>query len=215
MPVAKESGGGGAVKPWPWILLVACALSPRGARADDDFKVLSPGSAVRGHLWVGDGLANLWSAGTDYLGNRFRVGAEIHLGEDYRYLLGITLVDEIASGESAPVVGDLSRNGLTLDAGYFVVPDRWWVKYSFLFADVHGDQVLGFYRAHGHGVSVGYRFWEKGKTNLSAELGYLYVQPRTISLFETATGAPAGDAHFPAANVLSLSVRLGLDLGGR
>lgn len=197
-------------------LIAALLALPTGARAEGgDFRVLNPGSPVRGNVYVADGPASLWSGNhSTYVANRFRLGLEIQWGRDYQWFAAWQPVDELSSAESAQPMGSLTRDGMDLDFGYFFVPDLWWVRYSFVFEGVRGDNVWGYKGTHGHGLSFGYRFYDRDKVNIAVELGYQYLQPDPITLIDNVTGAQTG-ASYPQAHVLSLCVRVGLDIGGR
>jgi hypothetical protein len=193
-----------------WLsLLLFCAPSFAG-----DFTVSTPGSAVRGNLWLGEGPATVAASGATYVANRFQLGAELHLLTDYRLLLGWTLVDEISSAESATLVGQVSRTSTDLSAGYFVVPDRLWLQYSFVASSVHGSEVIGYDHAYGHGPALGWRFYDGESMNLALVAGYVHMSAKTISVVDLLTQQNLS-ATYPSADMFSLTVRIGLDLGGR
>lgn len=191
--------------------------APTGAAGGDpgEFQVLQPGTAVRGHFYVEDGPASLWSGNhNEYIANHFRLGLELQWGRDYQFFAAWVPIDELSSAESVNPMGELARDGMDLEAGYFLIPDRWWIKYSFLFESVRGHDVWGYKSTYGHGVSTGYRFFDREKMNVTAVLGYQYIQPCSVSLVDNFTGVEI-DSTYPQAHVLSLAIRIGLDLGGR
>src|SRR4051812_37041313 len=90
--------------------------------AQAQYSVEPQGSFFRGHLWLGEGAAGVFSSNKS-AGHRFRLGFEAHLGDEYRYILGWTFFDRLFSGETSSSVGGISRRAVDLDFGYFVVPD--------------------------------------------------------------------------------------------
>ncbi len=198
------------------ILWLLCLISPPCLAGEESgFRVLQPGTALRGAIWLSDGPAALWSSQhSTYLANRVQLGTELAWGQDYQWFVSWIPLDDLSSAESAQPMGSLSRNGMDFAAGYWLVPDRWWIKYTFLIESVRGDSVSGYETAHGHGVAAGLRILDDESFNLSAELAYQYIQPLPFTLVDNNTGASSA-ASYPSANVLSLSLRVGLDIGGR
>ncbi|MGZ3711047.1 MAG: hypothetical protein ACXVBE_04790 [Bdellovibrionota bacterium] len=197
------------------LLLLFTALPCARADEPGGFKVLQPGTAVRGHIYLEDGPASVWSGNhSEYVANHFGLGLELQWGNDYQYFAAWVPVDSLSSAESAAPMGELTRESMNLEVGYFLVPDRWWLKYSFLFESVNGREVWGYKNTHGHGLSTGYRFFDRDKMNVTAVLGYQYIQNCPVTLVDNFTGAEIGSVY-PQAHVLSLAIRFGLDLGGR
>lgn len=177
------------------------------------YTVEQQGSAVRGNLWIGDGLAGVFSANRS-LGNRFRLGGELQFGDDYQYIVGITLFDRIWSGENSASVGGVQRQSTDFYLGYFLVPDRLWLMYSLQVEDVSGNAVIGSVTVIGHQLSVGYRFYQNGQFNLALEAAYLFNPSDAASTYNYSTNT-GGNVSFPPANIWSLNLRVGLDIGGR
>ncbi|MDR3608136.1 MAG: hypothetical protein P4M08_12240 [Oligoflexia bacterium] len=177
------------------------------------YEVIPRGTPVRGHFWISDGIADV-SSSNQSAGNRFRIGGEAQLGPDYRFILGITAFDLLSSGESSTDVGDISRYNWDFNFGLFIVPDVLWAEYSFQLGNVSGSNIAGDVGTTGHGLTVGYRFYDKNKVNIGVEFGYQHIFSENVSTFNWATQA-VGNATYPGANVYSLSVVFGVDVGGR
>ena len=179
-----------------------------------EYEIVEPGTAVRWNFWASEGLIYLRSSNTSF-GNRFRLGGEVHFSPDYRWLFGITIFDVISTKEySSGLLGNLSRGGTDLDFGYFLVPDRLWIKYSLVFGEVESDNILGPVDNLGHSLSLGYRFYNRKQFNIAVELSYLYFQQAQADYFDPSTNT-FGTATYPPANSLSLNFKLGFDIGGR
>jgi len=178
------------------------------------YRVLPEGTVVRGNLWIGDGIVEIFSPGVSTVGNRFRLGGELHFGNNYEYILGLTLVDRIWSSESAIQIGTISRSSLDVSFGYFVVPDKVWLMYSLLFQDLSTNGVVGSVSVLGHQLSVGYRFFTDGSFHVALEGAYEFIPSYTAVTYNFGTGA-TGTANFPLANIWSLNARIGFDIGGR
>ena len=146
-------------------------------------------------------------------GNRLRFGGELHLGQDYRYLVGLTLGDYISSAESDPWVGDLHRSGSDIELGYFLIPSRLWIKYSFYLGGVSASQVAGAIFNDGQGLSVGLRVVQGSSANLAIELGYLYLFSASTPAFNFGSQTIT-QVVFPHASIVSLGLRLGFDING-
>lgn len=184
-------------------------LDPFSAEAQ--YTVIPEGSGARGHIWIGDGIAGLYSSNAT-VANRFRLGAEAHLGDDYQFILGITLFDRFWSGETSASTGAITRRSTDFNLGYFVIPDQLWVMYSLMMVDATGTAVIGGVSILAHQLSVGYRFLSKGPFNLALEAAYTYSPPNiatTVNFSNNATGT----VDFPNANILSLNLRIGYDMG--
>ena len=85
--------------------------------------------------------------------------------------------------------------------------------YSLELADVSGSAVIGTVGVLGHQASVGYRFFQDGALSLGLELAYLFLPSYHASTFNFSTGT-SGDVSFPVAQVWSLNLRVGFDVGG-
>lgn len=175
------------------------------------YTVERAGTGMRGNLWIGDGLAGVYSSNVS-AGDRFRVGGELQFGDDYQFILGATLFDRIWSNENSASVGHISRESTDFNFGYFLVPDRLWLMYSLQLEDVSGNAVIGSVTVIGHQLSIGYRFYENGQFNMALEAAYLFNPSDSASTFNYMTNA-SGTASFPPANIWSLNLRLGLDIG--
>lgn len=196
------------------LLAMAAAQPSHVAQADDPggYEIEPEGTPVRGHVWIGDGPAGVWGANAT-AGNRFRLGFELHLGDDYQFLLGWTALDLISSGETSDI-GDIHRTGTGLDFGYFLIPDHLWIKYSLYLGAVKASAVGGYAADIGHALSVGDRFYTRRKWNLALELTYLYISSETSEVYGY-SGQNFTTATYPHAGVLSLGLRVGFDIGGR
>lgn len=183
------------------------------AQPQQQYEVLPQGTPVRGNIWISEGPVDVISSGNNW-GNRFRLGGEAHFGPSYRFIAGMTLIDIISSSETSNEVGDLSRDSLDFDFGYFVVPDKIWLKYTLALQSVSGSAVTGSYTTLGHGASLGYRFFEADKFNISAEFSYLYAMAEQEPVLSVSSNT-IGTVTYPKANILSLNFRFGFDLGGR
>jgi hypothetical protein len=190
-----------------------CVLLTHVAAAADEYEVVPSQTPVRGHLYLSDGPVEVSSSNASW-GNRFKLGGEIHLGKDYQYLLGLTFYDLFTTGESSPDIGGISRFGSDVDVGYFILPDRLWLKYSFFFGNVSTDRIFGNVGNIGNGLSIGYRFYSNRKVNVAVEASYLHLRSETEPTYNS-LGAFVGDATYPLANLWSLGFRVGFDIGGR
>jgi hypothetical protein len=188
---------------------LAFVLSP-AARAQ--YTVEHEGSFMRGHLWLSEGAAGVFSSNRS-AGHRLRIGGELQLGEDYRFILGWTFLDRIFSGEKSTSAGDISRRGTDFNFGYFILPDTLWAMYSLHLDDVSGSAVIGNVTAVGHQASVGYRFYTRGQFNMAVEGAYLFITSYQASTFDFTTNV-SSSVKFPAASVWSLNLRVGFDIGG-
>lgn len=162
---------------------------------------------------MGDGAAAVLSSNKSG-GNRVRVGGEVHLGDDYQYIIGWTFFDGIFSGETSSSAGDISRRAIDFNFGYFVVPDKLWAMYSLQLANVTGSSALGTVSTLGHQASVGYRFFTKRVFNIAVEAAYLFVESYNATTYNYSTNVTSS-VTFPPANIWSLNLRFGFDLGGR
>lgn len=180
--------------------------------AQAQYTVVPQGSFVRGHLWIGDGVAGVFSSNKS-AANRLRFGGEVQFGEDYQFILGWTFLDRISSGETSTSVGDISRRSTDFNFGYFVEPDKLWLMYSLLLTDVSGSTVIGTVSPIGHQASVGYRFYSHGAFNLAVEGAYLFIPSYEASTYNYSSNVASG-VKFPAANVWSVNLRIGFDVWG-
>ena len=169
-------------------------------------------SPVRWNFWLSDGPAQVDSSNNS-LGDRFRLGADAQLLQDYRLILGVTLFDILASGESSTDVGAISRYGFDLRAGYFLVPDALFVEYGLYLGEIKGSNIFGWSGTIGHSFGLGWRFLSREKFNFAVEANYLFIGSQTTATFNPFTGA-TGVSIYPRANVYSLNFRVGFDLGG-
>jgi hypothetical protein len=192
-------------------LLLPCGLlSSAPALAQETYEVERHETGTRWNVWASEGPSVVLSGNQSYWGNRFRLGGEVHLGGERRWIFGMTFLDFISSAEQTTDVGEIHRAAVDFSAGYFLVPDTIWFMYAFHLEDVRGSRISGGVAAFGHELSVGYRFYANGPFNLSVDLSYLYVGAEDVSVIELTTGAPA-IATFPAADVISLGLRFGVD----
>lgn len=186
--------------------------------ADDQFEIVSPHNRdrMRGHFWLSDGPTEVFSANQS-VGNRLRVGADFQFGSDCRWILGATLFDLITSGESSNIVGDISREGWDFDFGYFIIPDRLWVEYSFQLGSMSGSNIGGHVGTSGNALDVGYRFYNHNGVNLAVDVGYLHIQSEsveTIDFSNQTLGRTFGTATYPGANIWTVALVFGFDTGG-
>lgn len=181
--------------------------------AQAQYEVVPQGTLVRGNLWISDGLAGVFSTNGS-AGDRLRIGGDLHFGDDYQYILSLTLIDRIWSGETSPLVGNITRSSSDLGFGYFVLPDCLWLMYSLQFQDVGSNGVIGTVSVLGHQLSVGYRFYSSHNLNMTLEGAYQFIPSYVATTYNYATGI-TGSASFPAANIWSLNLRIGFDMGGR
>jgi hypothetical protein len=202
------------VKTSPLYVILISILFCFGAAAAhaEQYEVLPQRSNMRGHLWVSEG-PGLVTAENVSAANRFRLGIELQFGEDYRFDLGWTLLDNISSGETSAVVGNVSRSASDLNVGYYLVPDRLWLMYSLHFESVHGDNIGGYVSGYGHQLALGYQLYANRNMNIGVELAYLYMSPVTTKTFDYTTNLP-GSATYPTAQIWSLNFKMGVDFGG-
>lgn len=193
-------------RPVTLLFLLACAPAARA----QEYQVVPHEEGGRWHVWASEGPIDVLSGNQSYWGNRFRLGGEVHLGDDRQWILGLTFLDFISSGEATTDVGGISRAAVDFSAGYFIVPSKLWIMYSFQLQDLRGSRISGSVAAYGHELSAGYRFFESGQFNISVDLGYLYIGSESVNVIDLTTGAPA-IATFPSADVISLGVRFGVD----
>ncbi len=194
-----------------FIALSAVIYANAANAAQTQYHVEPEGSFIRGNLWIGDGLAGVYSSNASPA-DRFRIGGEIHLGDDYQLILGMVFLDRIWSGETSSSVGDISRRGTDFEFGYFFVPDKFWAMYTLILEDLSGSAVIGMTSTVAHQASIGYRFYRTGSFNLALEAAYIISPSFTASTYNFATGA-SGTAMFPTANIWSLNLRVGFDIG--
>jgi hypothetical protein len=194
------------------IAVLFCTLGLALARpAHAQYTVESQSSFARGNLWIGEGIAAVESANSS-VGHRFRLGGELHLAEDYRFILGLVFLDRIWSGESSGSAGEIARGSFDFELGYFVLPDKLWLMYSLAIQELTGSAVIGTVSPLGHQFSVGYRFFSNRYFNLSLEGAYLFSPTYVATTFNYSTNA-GGTAVFPVANIWSLNLRIGFDIG--
>jgi hypothetical protein len=194
-----------------WRLVsAALLLCAPAARAQEQYQVVPHQEGGRWNVWASEGPINVLSNNQSYWGNRFRLGGEVHLGDDHRWILGLTLLDFMSSGEATPDVGGISRAGIDFSAGVFLVPDKLWLMYSFQLQDLRGSRISGGVAAYGNEIALGYRFFESGQFNISADLGYLYVGSESVNVIDLTTGLPA-TATYPSCDIISLGIRFGVD----
>jgi hypothetical protein len=192
------------------------------AQADDQYELVGPNhddyyrsehrNGIRGHFWLSDGPADVVSSNQS-VGNRFRLGGELQFGSDYRWILGATLLDILSSGETSSDVGDISREGWDFDFGYFFIPNRLWLEYSFQLGTVHGSNIGGHVGTTGHALDLGYRFFNQNGVNLAIDAGFLHVESETVQTFDF-YNQNLGSATYAGANIWSLSLVLGFDYWG-
>ncbi len=103
---------------------------------------------------------------------------------------------------------------MDFDFGYFLIPDKFWLKADLHLEDEHGSDFHGYHGTLGYGATAGWRFYDLNNVNLNLELSYLYIQSRSLNEYNFNSGT-FSEANFPAANVFSLSFRVGFNLGGR
>lgn len=204
-------GGGG----WGVLagLVINTAVSTSALAYDADYTVEPNGSLVRGNLWIGEGLAGVYSSNRS-VGNRLRAGGEIQLGSDYQFILGVVFLDHLWSGETSASVGDVSRDTTSFEAGYFFIPDKLWGMYSLGLDNITGSAVIGNVHTVDHQLSVGYRFFSDGAFSLAVEGAYSFAPSYTAETLDY-TSNTFGVASFPQASVWSLNLRVGWDVGGR
>jgi hypothetical protein len=191
-----------------WLLIFMFVSSRAVAQA---YEVLPHEGPTRGLLWLSEG-PTLVTGENRSMGHRFRLGGELQLGADHRFILGWTFFDIIAAHEKSASVGDVSREGSGPVVGYFLVPDEMWVSYMFSLSSVRGSRVSGGgLSVYGHQFSVGHRFYTSRSINLSGDLSYLYVPRTAVPVFDVNTGGPES-AEYPSASVWTLALRLGFDL---
>lgn len=178
----------------------------------EEYEVLPHKAEARGRFWASEGPAFVISENSS-AANRFRLGIDLRLGPYSRFDIGWTIIDVISSsGERAESVGDISRFGSGPNFGYFVIPDRFWVMYTFNIESVKGSRVSGSVTSYGHQLGLGYRFYSNQDVNLSAELDYLYVPTVSVPVLDVNDNG-AGTASYPAAQIWSISLVLGFDIG--
>ena len=173
------------------------------------YEVLPHRGEVYGHLWLSDGPALILSDNTS-LGNRLRLGLDMRLGHLSRYDIGFTILDMISSGETSSSVGDISRFGSGPNFGYFLIPDKLWLIYTFDIASIRGSRVSGSVSSYGHQLELGTRLYSSDSVTVSAELGYLYLPIVTVPVFDLNSNN-IGSATYPSAQIFSLSFVLGFD----
>lgn len=180
------------------------------ARAQE-YEVLPHRSNAYGQIWASDGISFVQSENHS-VGNRFRLGVDLRFGDESRYLVGWTLLDYINSGEHAAAVGDITREEGGPNIGYFLIPDRLWVVYTFELGGATGSRVSGSVGTYGHQLSLGYKFLPENQFGLSAELNYLYLSPVTVPVLDLSTNSGAS-ATYPSAQVWTLALVVSFDLG--
>jgi hypothetical protein len=195
------------------LALLTATRSFAEAQGQGDYEVVHHGSVVMGHVWVGDGIADVGSSNNS-VGNRLQFGAQVQFGPDYRFLIGWTMFDLLSSGESTPGTGNIARTGTDFDAGIFIIPQTFWIEYSLYLGEVRGDNIRGHANTNGQSASAGYRFYDKDQVNLAIELAYQHLTSETIPIYNFST-QQNGSAYYPFANVWTLSLRVGFDIGGR
>jgi hypothetical protein len=194
------------------LLLSSLGLLHHDVAQAEEFEVVPRTTGVRGHFWLADGPADIYSA-NQTAGNRFRLGAEAQFGSGYRFIAGGTLIDLLSSGETSSGVGDISRAGWDFNFGYFLVPDRLWIEYSFQLGTVHGSFIGGHVGTTGHGLNIGYRFYNADNFNIGVEAGFLHIFSETVGTYDYFNNF-VGNATYPGANVWSISAVVGFDVGG-
>lgn len=182
-------------------------------QADDQYEIVpaSHRNGTRAHLWLSDGPTDVVSSNQS-IGNRFRLGAELQFGPDYRWIFGLTVLDILSSGETSNIVGDISRVGWDFDFGYFFIPDRLWLEYSFQLGTVHGSNIGGHVGTIGNALDLGYRFYNQNGINLAVNAGYIHIQSETVGTFDFVNQV-SGSATYPSANVYTLALVFGFDTG--
>ena len=193
--------------------LLAGLLAPSLARGQDRYEVVPHQIGPRWHLWVSEGANDVLSGNQSYWGNRFRLGGDVQLGDDHRWILGITVLDFISSGEATVSVGGISRAAIDFSAGAFIVPNALYLIYSLHLEDVRGSRISGGVAAVGQEVALGYRFFDHRQISLAAEASYLYVPSVSTSVIDVPTGVPAL-AVFPSCDVITLALKIGYNFLG-
>lgn len=179
-----------------------------GALHAQEYEVLPHGGGnPRGVLWISDGPAYI-SGGSDAVVNRFGFGAGLQLGADYRFTLGLQIIDSFSSGEKSKEVGSVNRSGSGIMFGYALIPDRLCLNYTFHMHTVRGNRVTGSVGATGHQLALNQRIYAKEGFRLSAELSYLVVPDVSVPVLDAATST-VQTAAYPSANIVTLGLVFG------
>lgn len=183
-------------------------IAPRWEASAQQYEVLRPIPPVRGYFWVSDG-PGLTSAENNSANNRFRLGLGIELGNDHRFTLGWTILDQISSGETSSSVGDIARSSSGPNLGYYFIPYRLWMTYTFDIESVTGSRVTGSVTTYGHQLGLGYRIYDGPTVNFGTELTYLYSTQVSVPVLDAATKT-VGSANYPSAQIWNLNLLLGV-----
>jgi hypothetical protein len=187
----------------------AFAQDPPASAPQQQYDVLPHRGETYGHIWLSDGPALVSSENTS-VGNRFRLGLDLRTGHLSRYEIGWTIVDSISSGETAGSVGDISRNGSGPNFGYYIIPDKLWLMYTFDIGSVKGTRVSGNVTSYGHQLEVGTQLYSNDYVSVGAELGYLYLPSVTVPVFDINSNN-IGSANYPSAQIFSLNFVVGFN----
>lgn len=162
---------------------------------------------IHGDFWGGLGPVSVVTSGNTAWGARLSGGASMLLGEDERWILGVSFDVPITNEKvEAPDFGTVHRDSMLWSAGCYFIPHQLYGKASigltWLGSDTDGS---GSTTEPSYGAALGVRVYEIKKFSASIEADYLYTTSGTLSggaeeVFEGAT------PYIPAANNISLNL---------
>jgi hypothetical protein len=189
-----------------FLIFAICGSLPQAAMAED-YEVLPALPVARGQILLSDGPA-LVNAENHATENRFQLGIDYQFGRDLRLQLGWTIFDFFSSGESSAEVGQVSRGGSGPNIGYFIIPEKLYLMYTFSMESVAGSRVTQDVSAHGHQLTLGYRIFSTEDIQIGAQLSYLSVSSVTVPIFDQPSNSYQ-TATYPGAQIWNLSLAVG------
>jgi hypothetical protein len=191
------------------LILILLSFAALGARAQQYEVLPHSTSSVRGHLGIMDGLTYIQGSSST-LANRYGLTLNLQIGPQHRFDIGWVVIDVVSSGEHSPEVGSIERDGSGPTLGYFLIPDRLSLHYTFESQSVRGSRISDSVTSHAHQLAVAYRFYMYQNFSLSAQMSYLYAPRVTVPVLDIPAQTVV-DATYPAAQIMTLGLVIGLD----
>ena len=115
----------------------------------------------------------------------------------------------MSGGESSSAVGSIARSGTGVNVGYFLVPEKVVLIYTFLFEGVSGSRISNGVTTVAHQLALGYRFYSNDTIHIGVNVAYLYAPAVTVPIFDLPSQSYS-NVTFPSAQAFSLGLTAGV-----